>query len=71
MKCYYERFDSLITFSGLRLGKLTAKIGLVKILQKYNFTSVDNKPIEFDSHSITLTPKEGIQLKISQRNVVT
>lgn len=42
---------------GLRLGKMVGQIGLVKLVQKYNFELVDTTPLEFDISSIMLQAK--------------
>lgn len=49
----------------LRLGKLIAKIGLVKLMQNFSFARADNKEMEFDNFGVGLTIKGGINLKVT------
>lgn len=59
---------TLIVFVGMRMGKIVAKIGLIMLLQKFNFECMDNRDLEHDTHSVTLVVKGGINLRISNRN---
>lgn len=52
---------------GKRMGLMVAKIGLVMLLQKYNFECKDKRDLEFDTHSVTLKVKDGIYLNVSNR----
>lgn len=54
-------------FLGLRLGKIVTKIGLILLLQKYNFECVEKKEIEFANYSVPLIAKNGVQLRITNR----
>lgn len=49
------------------MGFVVAKVAVVKLLSKYSFESVDNKPIEFATHSVGLVPKGGLKLKVHKR----
>lgn len=51
------------------MGKITTKIALILLLQKYNFECMDNRELEFDSHSVTLMVKGGINLRVTNRNI--
>lgn len=52
---------------GLRLGNLMAKIGLIHLLMKYDFTPLDSKQLEFDNFAVGLVVKGGIRLAVSNR----
>lgn len=58
---------------GMRLGKITTKIGLALILKKFNIQHTDQdfltKELEFHPNQFVLTPKKPFNLKISMRNV--
>lgn len=43
------------------------KLALVKLLAKFDFETVNNKPIEFDSFAMSLQPKNGLPLKVTLR----
>lgn len=53
---------------GMRFGLLQAKIGLVTMLNNYNFKTCPKtvEPVEFAVDSILLAPKDGIWLKIEK-----
>ncbi len=52
---------------GLRMGKTIAKVGLVKVLKKFEFTKIDDHPMEFMATTVTLMAKNGINLKVTHR----
>lgn len=56
---------------GMRLAKLTTKIGLAIMLRKFNFTltdeSLQHQELKFSPNQITLTPLELFSLKIEKR----
>lgn len=52
---------------GLRMGKMVSKIGLIMLMQKYDFECMKKGELEFDNHSVTLVLKGGINLKVSNR----
>lgn len=54
-------------YIGLRLGKLMAKVGIIKLLQKYNFTPLNDDELVFDNYGVTLHVLGGIPLKITNR----
>lgn len=65
---YYMPFgDGPRNCIGYRMGKMVSKIGLVLMLKSYNFTALDNKPLEFDPRPVTLIANGGILLKVSKR----
>lgn len=43
------------------------KIGIVKLLQKFNFEKMNDHELEFDNFGMTLIVKGGIPLRISNR----
>lgn len=49
------------------MGFMGAKAAVVKILSKYIVETVSDKPIELDTHSVTLSAKGGLPLKVSMR----
>lgn len=55
--------------SGLRLGKMISKCGIIKLMTKFDFEETDpNQPeLEFDSYGVTLVVKGGINLKVTER----
>lgn len=59
--------DGPRTCIGLRLGKMVTKIGLIMLLQKYDFECLQKGELEFDNHSVTLVLRGGINLKVSHR----
>lgn len=54
-------------FTGIRLGKLMTKIGIVKLLQKFDFEKLNDQEVEFDNYGMTLLVKGGIPLRITKR----
>lgn len=46
---------------------MVTKIGLIMLLQKYDFECDEKGELEFDNHSVTLILKHGINLKVSDR----
>lgn len=53
---------------GMRSGRLTTKIGLVKMLQKCNYDlDGPDQPITFSSSSLVLSPSHGLRLKVTLR----
>lgn len=56
---------------GMRLGKLTTKIGLAVILSKFNIEHTDKElstnEVEFHPNQFTLTPKKLFNIKITKR----
>jgi hypothetical protein len=54
----------------MRFGMLETKLGLAKILMKYNF-SIDKSrtqvPLKISAKSVVLTPEEKIYLKMFKR----
>lgn len=49
------------------MGKMVAKIGLIKLLKRYDFVPLDKKELEFDNFAVTLMVKGGINLTVSNR----
>lgn len=55
---------------GMRLGKMQTKVGLVLILQKFNYELSDSdkqSDIEFDPRHFLLQPRHNIYLHVSKR----
>lgn len=52
---------------GLRFGMLQAKIGLVQLLQNFEFAKCDRTrvPMEFNAKKIVLSPLDGTWLKVT------
>lgn len=59
--------DGPRTCIGLRMGKMVTKIGLIMLMQKYEFECLKKDELEFDNHSVTLVLRGGIDLKVSHR----
>lgn len=57
----------IFPITGVRLGKLMAKVGIVKLLSKYRFDAVSKAELEFENYGITLHVKGGIPMRISRR----
>lgn len=55
---------------GLRLGKMQTKVGLIVMLQKYNYelAGTSKLPISMIATSFLLSPVGGINLKITHRS---
>uniref|UniRef100_A0A336JYZ5 CSON009146 protein n=1 Tax=Culicoides sonorensis TaxID=179676 RepID=A0A336JYZ5_CULSO len=53
----------------VRMGFLFVKVALVKLLSKYDWETVDNKPIEFDTYSVGVSAKGGLPLKAKLRMI--
>jgi len=53
---------------GLRFGKMQAKIGLVSLLQRFQFgiSKLTEVPLTLDTRSPTLSTKHGIHLKVER-----
>lgn len=49
------------------MGKMLTKIGMIMLMQNFNFECPERKELEFDSHSVTLVLKGGINLKVTNR----
>ena len=56
---------------GSRMGKMQTKVGLVKLLQKFNFHLAGNtlKDLKMAQTGVILQPIGGIELKVSKRIV--
>lgn len=63
----FHFFIHILLFTGLRLGKMIAKVGIVQILQKYDFEHLGPDELEFDCHSIPLVIKGGVNLRVTKR----
>ncbi|CAO1365005.1 unnamed protein product [Diamesa hyperborea] len=50
-----------------RMGRMVAKVGIVIAVLKYNFEPTDYNELEFDTASVPLQAKNGINLKIMNR----
>lgn len=57
----------MICKKGLRMGKMVTKIGMIMLLQQYNFECMKKGELDFDNHSVTLVLKDDIELKASKR----
>lgn len=44
-----------------------AKVGIIKLMQNYNFTTLNDNELEFDNYGVTLQVRGGIPLKITKR----
>lgn len=49
------------------MGTMVTKIGLIMLMQKYDFECLERGELEFDNHSVTLILKNGINLQVSNR----
>lgn len=55
---------------GMRMGKLTAKLGLMVLLAKFNFEFLDKAPeVKFSPKQFVLTLMDDINLKVTLRNL--
>ena len=54
---------------GIRMGKMQTKVGLVILLQKYNFELAGNtlKPLVMEPGAFVLTPIGGLEFKVLKR----
>lgn len=66
-KAYYPFGEGPRNCIGFRMGTMVAKIGLVMLLSRYNFEATQGPKIEFSPVSVTLAPKGGISLRISNK----
>lgn len=57
----------MFLFTGLRLGKIIAKIGLVQLLRSFDFGPIRRGDIEFENYSIFLLPKGGVDIRVTER----
>lgn len=48
---------------------MIAKVGLVQLLQSFNFECADPNEIEFDNYAVTLIPKSGVEIRVLPRAV--
>lgn len=48
-----------------------AKVGLVSILRQFDFNCVEDKEIDFDVFTITLSPKGGVEMTVKKRKMNT
>lgn len=54
---------------GIRLGRIVSKTALILLLSKYDFKNASPDKLEFEN-TISLMPKGGLNLKISNRKIV-
>lgn len=56
---------------GMRLGKMQTKVGLIAMLQNYNYELAGSSklPLVMNKSSFLLSPEGGINLKITHRSV--
>lgn len=54
---------------GARFGKLAARSGIVKLLHSFKFHKIDDREIEYANYSVPLVAKDGINVRISKRNL--
>lgn len=50
-----------------RLGKMQTKVGLVLMLQKYNFSLASMEPLRINPSTLLMAPIGGIELKVTKR----
>lgn len=60
----------LLVYTGVRLGKLMAKVVIVKLLSRYRFEAVRDAELEFENYGITLHVKGGIPMRIRKRTAI-
>lgn len=59
---------------GMRMGKMTMKMGLYMLLSKFNFEfagKIPDKELSFSPKQFVLTLKDDLNLKVSLRKVIT
>lgn len=49
------------------MGFMIIKAALVKLLSKYDFETVDKKPIEIDNYSVGVAAKGELLLRVTTR----
>ena len=49
------------------MGKIVTKIGIIKLLQQYDFFPTSDKELEFVNFASVMITKGGINLKVSKR----
>ncbi|XP_017114542.1 probable cytochrome P450 6d4 [Drosophila elegans] len=50
-----------------RMGRVNAKLAIIKILQNFNVEVMSKREIEFENHGIALMPKHGARVRLSKR----
>ncbi|XP_037724083.1 probable cytochrome P450 6d4 [Drosophila subpulchrella] len=50
-----------------RMGKVNAKLAIIKILQNFNVEVMSKRQIEFENSGIALMPKHGVRVRLSKR----
>lgn len=63
---YFPFGEGPRTCIGLRQGKLSAKVALVKILTSFKVDAVEKHEIEFDNFSVGLIPKDGVNVVLTR-----
>lgn len=53
--------------AGIRMGKMIAKIFVIKLLAAYRFEPVSAAELEFENYGITLHVRGGIPMRIAHR----
>lgn len=53
--------------SGLRMGKMQTKVGLVFMLQDFTYNLVNKDELKLSAKSFVVQPNTGINLRISKR----
>lgn len=66
-ECYIPFGDGPRSCIGYRMGKMVSKIGLVLMLKKYNFKATQFGEPAFETETVSLIAKDGINLKITLR----
>ncbi|EDW80627.1 uncharacterized protein Dwil_GK11466 [Drosophila willistoni] len=50
-----------------RMGRVNAKLAIVKVLQHFNVEVMSKRKIEFEASGIALLPKSGVKVRLSKR----
>ncbi|XP_030573620.1 probable cytochrome P450 6d4 [Drosophila novamexicana] len=50
-----------------RMGRVNAKLAIVKILQNFNIEVMSKRDLEFETSGIALLPKGGVKVRLSKR----
>ncbi|ALC46004.1 Cyp6d2, partial [Drosophila busckii] len=51
----------------VRMGRVNAKLAIVKLLQNFNVEPMSKREIEFENSGIALMPKKGVLVRLSKR----
>lgn len=50
-----------------RLGRVSAKTGIVTVLSNFKIESIEKRELEIDNYSVVIMPKGGVNIKLTRK----